>query len=196
MLLMEEYVKRHNLSIPVVRRNKELRLILYSNNLYRIFAGTWVDANVHPGYYRFSYLKPNHNSSLFCNLLHEKERYYWDEYESFILEWIAKISKSEWKPVSADYGHRLVVLTLWRIFLYSCESAIVSEYGSKDFFELIYNSTCDLMDLDTRMKSYNSILELLSPNLLAQYRSDYLCHSWYYADWLVELIENAKLNTV
>ena len=169
MRLHEEYLKRHQLSVPIIKhvplghlivRNSGETCFNVSTVNWTVLKMKWEDPVYHPGFYLFKFLQPyktNLSDSNFLRAKDEEIKIRWDEYEDYLLNWTANF-----KPSMFITDPMEIVMTVWEMFIYSHEQTIIERYRS---LSNLFFKTLDFhSNLAGRYNSYVKLLKLVDQN--------------------------------
>lgn len=148
MFLHEEYIKRHNINIPVVLRVHRSCVFLKSktSSMGRILTLSWRNSTRHPGYFEMNYFNVLHNGCEDDTLIHpiRFEDWKWPEYEFEILKMVEEI-KQDYIAVNSQE----VFLAAWFAFLIMCDSWL-AKHMNPHFFTLVEASIQSNNDSQSR----------------------------------------------
>jgi len=167
MRLQEEYFKRHRISLLPIYYVRNANLILKLTAGYVIRNIEFMEITRRPGYYIFTYLRPNHNGYLDGQyFLKTSGDIRYDEYVSYLLKWAQQMADP---PVKNSE----IKLAIWEMFLYCFDRWIVEH------------------KLEEAARDQDKFLEYLGHHhslVREVYNTEFLKFEYNYADWLVELI--------
>lgn len=187
MRLHEEYIKRHNLDIPIVRHDKVSTVFLKSKEspvCWRIINVRWNSCYWHPGKFHITFQKPIHDFGNKLKNVSATKKCYWDEYESHLLKWSKKLRKDFSAIPEEDCD-----LSLWYMFLMMYDSKLAKT--CLDIKSLILESIKPEHEKSTRKMFFSkakSQLREREPDLFEAFRYSVQPLSENYADWLADLI--------
>jgi len=195
MKLYEEYLARHGLKIPVVNHCTNGSVFLqrdrtskYNYSFLKIF---WVENPRGPGNYVITHLCPirdgfHQQGHIFDRI--SSVNVYWDQYEDYLLDWIATNIQLEktMQPVPSER----CLFAAWEMFVYIFDSWFNNQPQS------IKTVLFDTLDEDNshgfRTQSYKEICNYMSvntPAILKIWREEILIWVGFYSGWLSKLIE-------
>ncbi len=200
MHLHEEYIRRHNLNVPVVCYDKRSSVFLRSKNpvySWCIFNVAWhdLDQSRHPGIYEFKLSQPIHNSfgdSCFRSMLQSDGktpytcRVFWDEYYDKVMELVALFKSKQMVVVSAAER----TLAAWQMFLTIYDGWLASNMRT-EFYSLVEQSTRMDFDFNTRNTAFRKAYKMLSirsSSVAGFLEDDIMCLVRGHAPWLERLI--------
>ena len=182
--IIQEYISRNKIKIPVVCFKKKSCIILKNkkNDIHRILSITWRNQDYHPGFYDINYYEPIKNglekTKLFQNLL--SDFWHYEEYEDNLLNFCEIIKKENF--YCASYQQQ--IFDAWKIFLDLSGDKLSKTYDF-DFNEqfYIFQSLRSLKD----KKYYFNIIQ----NTLKTKKNHY-SDLWFYRIKSVFLTSNSK----
>lgn len=187
MKLYEEYLKRHNLDISLVRYCSSGSVIVKGeNNTWILITIKWIDDIAHPGEYHIDFLVPKYNT--ISNELFEKlvptTKKKWDDYEDYILGLMRSLKKV--KPVQSSD----IILVAWEMFVYCYDNFFTSQ--PSNIKEILFKSLDkDNPDRYEYYKDMTYYLALSYPNTMRIFRKEIIEKIEDYSEWLVKLcLEN------
>ena len=196
MRLHEEYLKRHNLDVPLVCYDHRSTVFLYGIDapMWRIMSLAWRHPETwHPGFFEMSYCAPMHNgrasdghfsSGLVQNLCRPR-KWYWDTYEESLLKFVSEVQK-EFRAIP----HQDCKLASWQMFLYMCDARLASLRDRPLFFNRIEESLRS-SDASERLIAQGKVLHQLQgcmPEVFDIWTHQVEPLTANYSEWLVELI--------
>jgi hypothetical protein len=162
MLLQEEYLKRHGLTVPVVNHTLRDGCLLvrskmpekYFPNRY-IIDFRWVDEGNHPGNYHITYYKCGDGlrREQFCRFTDPSVVPY-DEYEPYLYRWLENQKSCQAKSAT-NYNESIAFM--WELFLYAYDSWIAKSAGSTTLQKVEMTIDTDL-DSDKKVGLINDAL--------------------------------------
>jgi hypothetical protein len=96
MFICEEYVQRHKIKMPIIKRISFGSLFFKTDNsMWKMLTITWKEPHNHPGYYNIRILNPIHDGGTRgrCTDLITEDEIYVDEYEEFVLDFLKTVKK-------------------------------------------------------------------------------------------------------
>lgn len=182
MRIFEEYLKRHNIDVPIVRHCSIGTLILRGDNRWAIMSIKWEHHDYHPGQYQIHINSPIHDGYMNEILFTKNSPIYkkWDEYENFFLKWDENYPRL--KPIADP---KEVVLAAWEMFVFSCDSW----FSKKDFKikQLLFESLDKDNSLDLRYDKYQEMINYISdeyPLMFRIWKNEVLARTQNYSFWL------------
>jgi hypothetical protein len=193
MHLQEEYIKRHNLIVPIIKHVSRGSLLFKGGLNYGLLIIEWKESNRHPGNYFISYYVPLHDgymSGRFFQRLNESDvELEWDNYTQWLVNWCNKIT-----PVTGD---KEIVLAIWEIFVYCCDGWL-AEFAQPFLEKLLFKSLDKELSIDDRFVGYQECLVYFTtehPSIMKAFRNEVLPHINNYSHWLGKLAEWTKNGT-
>lgn len=128
MNLHEEYIKRHNLNVPIIQYDKSSKIYLRHENLpkWRTINFEWMFDYGHPCPWRIVIIEPIHDSygihDRYWKTTFGPKEVYWDEYDDFVRELVR--NHREWKVVT---NKKDLEMFNWETFLYMADKMISEE---------------------------------------------------------------------
>lgn len=201
MRLYEEYLKRHNLEIPIVHHFSTGSILLKSQDSFLgshkwIFMfWTWVDNPRCPGHYdirirlpiRNGFQKQRRDQTFVDACFNSSQSVIkrWDEYEDFFYEWLPTL-----KFVYPVKKTKSLILDAFEMFVFIFDDwfNLQPQKVKRILFEVLdkenslqtrYDNFCDLI---AYLKNHQEIFSVWKKEI-----SDYLPS---YSEWLINLIEN------
>ena len=184
MHLHEEYIKRRQLKIPLIRYDSRSVALLKSEEEWRIIDISWVSCHWHPGHFVIRVLMPRHDKGGSIRVFPNRELY-WDQYEDHILE-----LKDTWSGFHA-IPKKESSLAWWYVFLLMYDSSLAQL--SFDFRELVAASIDpDSEFLDKKIAAKRAQLQMRIEDICLEEAWSGITHDYSpkYADWLVNLIND------
>jgi hypothetical protein len=157
MYLHEEYIKRHNLKIPVVLYRRKSSVFLKSKEAphkWGVLAFCWHEPDRHPGFWDVGFNDVVHNGYAERRLLksrHKVDFCYSDDYEEVV--WIMVNYAKEYGFAAVESGEQ--VLAAWQIFLMMYDSWL-AEHMEPDFFKLVGESLDPSKPRDVRLRKFEA----------------------------------------
>ena len=150
MKLIEEYLKRHDLNVPMIYRQNNLVLFTKQKNEfpYHIHNLHLHKQQGHPNVYRMTVSRPIHNGfkgDKFVERLSEDE-IPWEDYEASVVGMANKKSLALSNPM--DIG-----LAAWEMFIHVYDSILVS-YANNDAF---YSTIDPNLSAEKRYENYKTV---------------------------------------
>lgn len=190
MYICEEYMKRHNVKIPVVKHAPFTSLVYKKNNCsWKILRIHWEDDTVRnaTGRYKINICQVVRNG-YFLNQFIEIENAFssdlslaWDQYENFILTWASSLD------LHIPKSRKELFLAGWEMFI-CCLDEWISHQGLQD---KIF-STIDLeSSLDNRYLALQEELFWLSktnPDIYKFWKSSMSDYIVPHSEWLSDII--------
>jgi len=191
MRLHEEYIQRHNLSVPVVLYDDHSQIILRSRNKpysWRVISTYWRSGGHQPGYFEISCKMPVHNGYHKGKMLEDIIRprtVFWDSYEGCVLDLI-DAQKPDFLAVSGDE----TPLASWGIFLLVYDRWIAANVPL-EFYEFASQSLDESLSMEKRWASYNLALNCLKGTEVEDvYKYQIQPWSDSHSKWLEHLIND------
>jgi hypothetical protein len=167
MRLQEEYFKRHGINLLPIYHVRNANLIFRLTSGHIVLRIEFIEITRRPGYYTFTYLRPNHNGYLDGEyFLKTSGDIRYDEYVNYLLKWTRQ-------KADAPVKNSETRLAIWEMFLYCFDRWLVEH------------------KLEKAAKDQDGFLEYLGHyhSLVREvYNTEFLKFECNYADWLVELI--------
>ncbi len=174
MTLCTEYLKKHQINIPVIvhsRTNKHL-ILEESSYKWSLLSISWIDLKPYSvGHYNIKKLIPIHNSHDRRNNFQEvlSDDVQWEDFEKYLLKYRNK-------------SVRNLEITLWFVFLY-CFDQWIKDFGSKVLRHHIQDSI-STMSYET---TYNYLLTE-HRGVAAIFDENFLCYKRSWCPFLSEFI--------
>lgn len=160
MRLHEEYIRRHNLPIPIIRYDSRSNLFLKTKDApfrWSIFGITWRPQSHRPGFYEFTRMEPLHNGNGTFRCFEKDKCVYWDQYEKEITRVVVEYKEQGFHPTPSKER----TLMAWEMFLYMYDGWLSERMDSK-FYQNVERSTTASLDLNSRSISYRVAKKMLS----------------------------------
>lgn len=187
MQLVEEYLLRHAIQLPLVKhQNAAVVFFRDKDGVWCVKQLQWHPPDVHPGMYSASTNRVSHNGF-------EKGRYFdhieesqlqWDEYEPYLLEWA-----SVPRIVPRTQGE--MIIAEWEMVLRCCDKALIRHVN--------HDKLCASIDsdlpIDERCQIIEECVEYFSRSAHDVYRmwsGDLAFYRSHYALWLAEMVPICK----
>lgn len=199
MYLHEEYIKRHNLEVPLVRYSEYVNLFLRTKDFkWQVLSGEWREDDRHPGKYFFRWLRPKHNSYTereWFEDIADFDPIYWDQYEDFIYKWIRSSRFTRQSGFYAVEDEPEVSLTAWEIFLYTHDGWLARNVEDPAFSHLVMESTRRDKDCHERYGDYMLALEMIAnEGIMDNFNCRISTYTWSYSNWLAKIINDTRKN--
>lgn len=195
MLLQEEYLNRHGITMPVVRYAKQVNVVMKNKFRWVTLQGTFEEDHRHPGKYRFHFGRP------FCNIYRKDahgpfefitydDQVYWNNYEDFIVQWLPTAKKYTNDGYKALTEHKEIYLAVWEMFLYAYDGMFVDNRLTEEFYEYVYLSTDPTNSIANRFNAYLLGMRMIENNIgmYKVYKTRFLSITQFYSTWLAELV--------
>lgn len=180
MRIFEEYLKRHNIDVPIVHHCNVGTLILKADGFeWMVMEIRWISHDYHPGQYSIEINTPIHDGYINDCVFTKNSPVYkkWDEYENFLL---GTSVYNKFKPVSDP---KEIIMTVWEMFVYSCDSW----FAKKDSVvkQLLFESLDKDNSIDLRYKKHKEVLSHVDYSLINRiWTYEMLAKTQNYAFWL------------
>ncbi len=197
MKIFEEYVKRHNLNVPLVHYSNRGSLLFkvcsndayWNNKRWTILSFYWHE-NSNPGEYLFTWETPIHNAfhkgKLFDKFYIEKKT--WNEYENYIIDEIPNFD-----TLTPVRGAKEIALTAWEMFVHQYDEFFLrSKSSMKNFLFETIDTQKDIHMRYDAFQEFCFLLEKQYPALLKTWKFEVLMRLSKYSDWLAVVIENQQ----
>jgi hypothetical protein len=145
----------------------------------------WRSNENHPGNFEISYYQPKQygylSSECFVNIA-SKKKVFWDQYESYILDFVSDL-RGEYlaAPVEDNY------FMAWKILLYMCDLYLAKKM-TKDLSLLIERSIDPTLSHEERQRVLLRIERFLPEEVIDQWKHEVLVYASIKSHWLVNLI--------
>lgn len=152
--LHQEYLLRHNCSVPIVLYRRKTSVLLKNPNYdgsirWQIFTIYWKEDERHPGYFEFEHFEANHNSfqkgKLFTPL-HDLEKWFWDDYEIKILNLARMLKESQFVAITSDQKK----IAGWEMFLFLTDAWLAKSMDNS-FYKLVEKTLSKDFPLEQRI---------------------------------------------
>ena len=204
MRLHEEYLKRHGIDVPLILYDKKSSLVLRKKEppfAWKFFEARWVWPDPgHPGYYEFHEMTPRKNGWEDGKWFGERplRAYYWDEYETALLQHMKNYREAGYIPVPKS--ERAIVG--FEVLLYLFDSMMADLMVSNG--ERFCKQVCEVLDMrrnwSERVTSFYECWNFLTKTphhetLNEAFQFAVLPPINNQSQWLKNLIEHEKLLT-
>lgn len=190
MRIYEEYIKRYNLSLPIVKHINFGCIFLrnsstVSNGIeWLLYTISFKPPSNHPGEYIIRTLRPIHDGckSSYNFQTIDEDIVEWDKYESHVMGWIRKKNKNH-----VIHGTKEVVLTAWEIFIHTHDSFFAKNYSPN----IIFNTIDDSASIKDRYNSYQECINILQNEYTEVYnywKFEMVEYIRNYSHWLSQLV--------
>jgi hypothetical protein len=163
MHLHEEYIRRHNLHVPVILYRQRSTVFLRSKNtpyFWRILSFHWHDPDRHPGFWDVTYNEIIRNGPEINRFVHSIDKVdscFSDQYEETVLEFVNRVRSSHFVAIPNEER----VLAAWQILLTMYDYWLAS-HKDKEFFDLVANSLDSTKSISDRLLAYQQAKDKLS----------------------------------
>lgn len=193
MYLHEEYIKRHNLKVPVVIYANRSSAFLKSKNwpaTWRILAFYWREPDRHPGFYEIicrEVIHDGHEKGSLTECAIRTINCYWDGYEEAVQNMVRINQHDDFEAIKCEEH----LLACWQIFLMMHDSWLARNMDEA-FFKLVGDSLDPRLSLETRLARSEEARSQLSIHKsiydVWTYQLRPLVHNE--SEWLVRLIND------
>lgn len=179
MSICEEYIKRHGLNVPLVKRIQTGYLFFQTEPLvWKLFTLNWQNSSSHPGHYVMRISSPNCDGWR-CNFftpIFETEVFA-DQYETMIFDFSKNVSK-------VTIGEEEMVNAGWEVALQVFDSALAKDNDSLFLYDVLSdrNQKPNTKQIERFMQQIPGFSQFWQQNIL-RFLNNRL-------DWLGELIRN------
>jgi hypothetical protein len=142
MYLFEEYIKRHNLNVPLIYHNSKSTVLLKQKDIlvsWKVLSFSWTIIPRHPSYYEIVLGQPVHDGYqpglLIQNCRGYPKECHWDEYDGQVKHICGQLKQEGYQAIVG----REKALAAWEIFLYIYDSYL-ARLMDKAFFWFVEQS--------------------------------------------------------
>lgn len=189
MYLFEEYLQRHQMTIPVVHHCSAGIVILQNQKkLKTVFFIDRIEDDAKPCYYQITVKSPIHNGFK-QNLFFKQEQVFnlkWHEYEDFFWSWAKQ--NENYEVVS---GKNNIFLASLEILAFVYDSWFSEQ--SYSIKEMLFNAIDNESDLEKRCENYWSLFKYLynfEPKIYERFQINLLSKTKNYSEWLVKFLNS------
>lgn len=179
MFLYEEYIKRHNLGLNLVRHIE--KGYLFARDPMEILDITWIPPDRYAGQYMVKRLTPNKDAHLRHKLFSTSigRMLEWDEYEDYLLKYV-----KDRQPVVGDLEKEICA---WEMFVFAYDSWFADRGMVRD----IFHTLDERLSIQERHKAITSISAFMTdkyPNVIDVWIQNMSSEYFpYYCNWISDL---------
>lgn len=191
----EEYIRRHGLQCPLIKRPNRRCVALaraprdFANSGWAVLHVDLVTPNNKPPHYRVKWYQPTHSSQSggMVAVLPDEE-VPWEKYEPYMLQIMQQYSSLS--PVANEQDVRLA---LWEMLIFSCDEHFQAvPFGTQ---QLVWKTIDPELPIDERLAAQAACIPLLRKSPIVYSRWDMLQQlgdPTQYASWFAEVFEKMK----
>ena len=192
MRLHEEYIRRHQLDIPIICFDSRSNLFLKTKGLvnphWNIFNITFRQQTSRPGFYEFSRIEPIYNGEGAFKSFDKDYYVHWDKYEQEITNVVNNYRKFEYYAVAKNER----TLVAWEMFLFMFDRWL-AERMNAEFYKLVSTSITPDLDNKERTIAYMEASRMLprcsdSDNVLDMLNNRIMPMAKGHSQWLEDLV--------
>lgn len=160
MRLHEEYIRRHQLEIPIIRYDSRSNVFLKTKNnpcRWGILSIIWRPQSGKPGFYEFVRIEPIHNGIGAFRATDKEVCVYWDEYDAEVERIVSQCRNDGFYAIpSRERG-----LMAWEMFLFMFDGWLADRMDRR-FYQYVEQSTVASLDINTRAAALRNASRMLS----------------------------------
>lgn len=159
MRLHEEYIRRCELDIPIIRYDRRSNLFLKTTSVpfrWAIFNIVWRPQHNSPNVFEFTRMEPVHNGLGAFHCQDTDRLVYWERYENEVCRIINDYKETGFQPVSNRYRS----LMAWEMFLFMFDGWLAERMSPK-FYQYVEKSITDTLDIHSRVAAFRSANKIL-----------------------------------
>ena len=190
MLLVEEYLQRHAIKVPLIKHHSSEAVVFFKDNhgIWCIKRLAWHPPDIHPGNYSVTTLRCNHNGlergRYFDTVADDEAEIQWDEYEQYLLEWTAV-------PRIVPCTDQEITVAAWEMLLRCCDKALIRHIH----YDTLTKSIDTDLPIAERVAHIQTCLEYFSTvshDVHHMWNGDLMVYRERYAHWLAEMVVQCK----